>query len=111
MTDDTSIFRRLETVIEDRKARRPANSYTTQLLAGGVEAIGGKVLEEAGELVQAARQTNRGREPVAHEAADLIYHLLVMLAHCGVTLEEVEAELARRFGTSGLGEKAARGQG
>jgi phosphoribosyl-ATP pyrophosphohydrolase len=73
-----------------------------------VEAIGGKVLEEAGELVQAAREAERRREPVVHEAADLVYHLLVMLALCGVTLEEVEKELARRFGTSGLDEKAAR---
>ena len=116
MGDDPSILRRLMSVIEDRKAARPPQSYTTQLLDGGVDRIGAKILEEAAELVEAARQA--GEEPpeaykeasegVVREAADLVYHLLVMLAACDVSLPDVETELARRFGTSGLDEKASR---
>jgi phosphoribosyl-ATP pyrophosphohydrolase len=116
MGEDPSILRRLMAVIEDRKAARPPQSYTTQLLDGGVDRVGAKILEEAAELVEAARQS--GGEPpkarkktsqaVVHEAADLVYHLLVMLAACDVSLPQVESELARRLGTSGLEEKASR---
>ena len=109
MIDDPSIFQQLTTVIEDRKRNRPPKSYTTKLLDGGVDAIGAKILEEAAELVEAARVADdRLREALTHEAADLVYHLLVMLAHGGVAWTEVEAELARRFGISGLDEKATR---
>ncbi len=109
MGEDTAILMRLMTVLEDRKTKRPANSYTTQLFEGGIERIGAKVREEADELVEAASQRQDvGRPAVIHEAADVIYHLLVLLAHCDVTLPEVEAELARRFGISGLEEKASR---
>jgi phosphoribosyl-ATP pyrophosphohydrolase len=76
------------------------------LLAGGVAKIGGKVTEEAGELVQAAAGESDDR--VVSEAADLVYHMLVLLAFRGVPLARVEDELARRFGVSGLDEKAAR---
>jgi len=96
-------------VIEDRKARRPSGSYTTRLLDGGVEAAGAKVIEEAAELVEAAGPGDPAdRAAVVHEAADLLYHLLVLLAVSDVSLAEVEAELAQRFGTSGLEEKASR---
>jgi phosphoribosyl-ATP pyrophosphohydrolase len=90
-------------VIEDRKAKRPANSYTTKLIDGGVEAIGRKVCEEAAEAVDAASvaQNDRGYS-LTYEAADLIYHLLVLMAYCGVSLTDVEEELERRFGKSGL---------
>lgn len=108
MNDHASILRQLMDVIEDRKTRRPPRSYTTKLLDGGVEAIAKKILEETNELIDAARMPGGPREPVIHEAADLVYHLLVMLACCDVSLADVEAELARRFGTSGLDEKAAR---
>jgi phosphoribosyl-ATP pyrophosphohydrolase len=101
MTDDKSIFSRLMAVIEERRASRPAGSYTSQLLDGGIEAIGAKVLEEAAELVEAAG-TPDDRGGVVHEAADLIYHAFVLMAFCGVTLAEVEDELTRRFGVSGL---------
>ena len=110
MTDPHSVLARLMATIEDRKASPSARSYTTSLLAGGVERIGAKITEEATEVVQAARaaQDDKGRSHLTHEAADLIYHLLVMLGYCEVTLRDVEAELARRFGISGLDEKAAR---
>ncbi|MDA1053065.1 MAG: phosphoribosyl-ATP diphosphatase [Planctomycetota bacterium] len=102
---------RLMATIEDRKANPPERSYTTSLFQGGVEKIGHKILEEANEVVEAAAEPgDEGRSHLVHEAADLIYHLFVMLGYQGVKLEEVEAELSRRFGTSGLDEKAARSQ-
>jgi phosphoribosyl-ATP pyrophosphohydrolase len=110
VNDQKTILARLMSVIADRKAARPANSYTTQLLNGGVEAIGAKIREEAAEVVEAARATgDRRRQEIVSETADLVYHLLVMLACCDVTLLDVENELARRFGTSGFDEKASRG--
>jgi phosphoribosyl-ATP pyrophosphohydrolase len=110
MTDQQSVLARLMATIEDRKANPPAKSYTTTLMAGGVERIGAKITEEADEVVEAAHaaRDERGRRHLTHEAADLIYHLLVLLGYCDVTLGDVEAELAGRFGISGLDEKAAR---
>jgi len=108
MHDTPPILPRLMALIEDRKVHRPPGSYTTQLLDGGADEIGAKICEEAGELVDAAQLADQARQSVIHEAADLIYHLLVLLAHCGTNLADVEAELDRRFGTSGLDEKAAR---
>jgi len=72
----------------------------------GAVAIGAKISEEAGELVQAI--AGEADERVVSEAADVLYHVLVGLLSRGVSLRDVEAELARRFGTSGLEEKAAR---
>jgi len=97
-------------VIEDRKANLPEKSYTTELFRGGAAKIGAKILEEAGEVVEAAGESGaEGRRHLVCESADLIYHLLVMLGHRQVKLTEVEAELARRFGVSGIEEKASRG--
>lgn len=106
-----NIFARLMSVIEDRKANPPAKSYTTSLFAGGVAKIGEKIVEEAAEVVEAAGEPgDKGRSHLVHEAADLIYHLFVMLGFREIKLDEVEVELARRFGLSGLDEKAARGK-
>ncbi len=96
-------------VIVQRKGTPPEESYTSSLMAGGVDKIGRKITEEAGEVIEAAGEPGpQGHTHLVNEAADLIYHLLVMLGHCNVKLTEVEAELARRFGVSGLEEKAAR---
>jgi phosphoribosyl-ATP pyrophosphohydrolase len=104
-----NILSRLMTLIEDRKANPPPKSYTTTLFAGGVAKIGEKITEEAAEVVEAAaEQGDEGRAHLIHEAADLVYHLFVMLGYRDIKLAEVEAELARRFGISGLDEKAAR---
>jgi phosphoribosyl-ATP pyrophosphohydrolase len=111
MDDAPSIFERLLAVIEDRKANPSDKSYTNRLLAGGLEKIGPKIAEEAEEVVAAAAEPGEaGRAHTIAEAADVIYHLFVLLGHRGITLADVEAELERRFGTSGLDEKAARGQ-
>ena len=102
----------LEETIRQRQLAGDADkSYTAKLLAGGVAKIGPKVTEEAAEVVEAAGEPDEaGREHTIREAADVIYHLMVLMAVRGVKLDEVERELARRFGMSGLEEKASRGQ-
>jgi phosphoribosyl-ATP pyrophosphohydrolase len=109
VSQDRGILDQLMAVIVDRKANPSEKSYTAKLLAGGVAKIGGKITEEAAEVIEAAGESGSdGREHTISEAADLIYHLFVLLALRDVTLEEVEAELAGRFGISGLEEKANR---
>jgi phosphoribosyl-ATP pyrophosphohydrolase len=100
----------LEQTIAQRKAAAAADSsYTAKLLAGGLAKIGPKITEEAAEVVEAAAEPGEeGRQHTLREAADVIYHLLVLLAAREVKLEEVETELARRFNMSGLVEKASR---
>lgn len=106
-----SILTQLMAVIEDRRTNPSEKSYTTTLLAGGPAKIGQKILEEAAEVVEAAGEEGAlGQQHLVREAADLVYHLLVMLAARDVDLSDVESELARRFGISGLEEKASRGQ-
>ena len=97
---------RLEQVIRDRRQGDPATSYVAKLTARGRAKIAQKVGEEATETVIAAIRDDRAE--LTGEAADLIFHLLVLLADAGVTLDEVRAELARREGVSGIDEKAAR---
>ena len=105
------ILAQLMAVIEDRKANPPAKSYTTTLFAGGIAKIGEKIREEAEEVVEAAGESGEeGRLHLVREAGDLIYHLFVVLGYRDVKLAEVEAEIAKRFGISGLDEKASRAQ-
>ena len=107
---DHSIVNSLMAVIAERKSRPPAKrSYVASLLEGGVTAIGAKVVEEAAEVVEAAGEAgDAGREHLVKEVADLVFHALVMLAHRDADWSQVEAELGRRFGISGIDEKAAR---
>ena len=116
MTNPEGIMHRLMEVIEDRHVRPRENSYTAKLMEGGVQRIGEKIMEEAGEFVEASSIAGSDGIPAArthliYEAADLVYHFLVMLGFCDIKLADVEAELARRFGTSGLDEKVQRGKG
>lgn len=102
---------RLMRTLHERAEAMPEGSYTTRLLQGGLEKMGGKIREEAEELIEAASEPgDPGRKHFVYEAGDLIYHTLVLLAWKGVDLEEVATELARREGTSGLEEKANRGR-
>jgi phosphoribosyl-ATP pyrophosphohydrolase len=99
----------LEQTIAARATSPTAKSYTCELLAGGVEKIGAKILEEAAEVVEAAAEPNdAGREHFIREVGDLVYHLLVMMRQRNCTLADLESELARRAGVSGLEEKASR---
>jgi phosphoribosyl-ATP pyrophosphohydrolase len=100
---------KLERTIADRAKRPHEKSYTSQLLAGGVDKIGAKITEEAAEAVEAAGEAGpAGREHFVREVGDLVYHLLVLMRQQNCSLADVEAELARRFGVSGLEEKASR---
>jgi len=99
----SDVIERLERVIQGRVRERPAGSYVTRLVEGGEPAIAAKVREEAAELCAAA-----GEGESAHEAADVLFHVLVLLGLRGVPFAAVRAELERRFGTGGLAEKAAR---
>jgi phosphoribosyl-ATP pyrophosphohydrolase len=96
----------LMAVIAARKGADPDTSWTAKLLAKGPEACARKFAEEAVEAVIEAVKGDRDR--LVSESADVLYHLLVMLAARDVPLEAVMQELARRQGTSGLAEKAAR---
>lgn len=96
----------LAATIAARKAADPETSWTAKLLAKGPEKCAEKFGEEAVEAIIEAVKGDRAR--LIAEAADVLYHLLVMLAARDVSLDEVEAELARREGMSGLTEKAAR---
>ncbi|MEM9587731.1 MAG: phosphoribosyl-ATP diphosphatase [Planctomycetota bacterium] len=109
MSDEYSAIRRLMETLTQRVQERPAGSYTTKLVEGGVDKIAKKIREEAEELIEAAGEDGpEGREHFVYEAGDLIFHTLVLLAYRGVDLAEVSDELARREGVSGLVEKANR---
>jgi len=96
----------LETRVHERAAASPEQSYTRKLIDKGVAHCAKKLGEEAVETALAA--VSEDRERLIAEAADLLYHLLVLLEARGVSLAEVEAALAKRVGMSGLEEKASR---
>jgi phosphoribosyl-ATP pyrophosphohydrolase len=102
----STILRQLEQVLEERKQADPDSSYVASLHAKGLEKILKKVGEEATETVIAA--VSGDREQVVYETADLWFHIMVMLSHLDISHDEVLAELERRFGLSGLEEKAQR---
>ncbi|HEX4414607.1 MAG TPA: phosphoribosyl-ATP diphosphatase [Lacipirellulaceae bacterium] len=104
-----SPLEKLERTIAARATKPNEKSYTSQLLAGGLSKIGAKITEEAGEVVEAAGEAgDAGREHFIREVGDLVYHLLVLMEHRKCTLADLENELSRRFGVSGLAEKASR---
>ena len=103
---DIEVLARLFAVIESRKGAGPGDSYTAKLFADGREVIVRKLGEEATETILAAVKGDNAH--TVRESADLLYHLLVLWADCGIAPEEVWAELARREGTSGLEEKRRR---
>ena len=104
---DLDIIDRLFDVIEERRGNDPDTSYTAALFADGRRRIAQKVGEEATETIIAA--VARGREEVAEESADLLFHLLVLWADVGITPQHVRDVLARREGQSGHDEKRSRG--
>ncbi|WP_170504685.1 phosphoribosyl-ATP diphosphatase [Ruegeria arenilitoris] len=104
-----SILHDLAATIEARKYADPDSSWTAKLLAKGPEKCAEKFGEEAVEAIIEAVKDNKAA--LTAEAADVLYHLLVMLAARDVALDDVLAELERRQGTSGIAEKAARPKG
>lgn len=100
------ILGELAATLEARKQADPTSSYVARLYAKGLDAILKKVGEEATETLLAAKDGDR--EHLVRETADLWFHTLVMLAHQNLGPEAVLNELQRRFGVSGLVEKASR---
>jgi len=109
MQGHNPILHRLEEVIRSRKGGDGGSSYTASLMQKGIDAILKKVGEESTELVVAAKGGDRSQ--TVYEAADLLYHLLVLLAYHDIPLDDVLAELSRRFGRSGIEEKRSRSGG
>ena len=105
MPQDTTLAR-LEAVIASRRGADPSSSYVAKLNARGIEKIAQKLGEEATEAVIAALSGSRG--DLVGEAADVLFHLLVLLNAKDIPLADVLAELDRREGVSGIAEKASR---
>jgi phosphoribosyl-ATP pyrophosphohydrolase len=105
----SDILKRLEVLIKERRAVDPSESYVASLYAKGSKKIAEKVGEEAVETVIAA--VSGSKAELKSEVADLLFHVLIMLADNDLSLADVETELARREGVSGHDEKAARGEG
>lgn len=103
----TNILKSLEDTILERREADPDKSYVASLRAKGRAKMAEKLGEEAIETVIAAVQGDQ--TAMTGEAADLLFHLMVLLADMDLSLDDVIAELARREGLSGLDEKAARG--
>ncbi len=99
---------RLAVVLEQRKQAAPDSSYVAKLYGKGLDGILKKIGEEATETVMAAKDGDR--EKIVYEIADLWFHSMVLLAHQGLHPDDVTGELERRFGLSGLAEKARRGE-
>ena len=106
----TDTLQKLAAIIEARKSADPDSSYVAQLHHKGLEKILAKVAEEAEETIAAAREAGSSgdTEHLVYETADLWFHTLVMLVNQGTGPDAVLAELERRFGVSGLEEKANR---
>ena len=102
----SDILNRLADMLEARKSADPASSYVAKLYAKGMDSILKKVGEEATETVLAAKGGNKNE--IIYEAADLLFHTLVMLAQAGIKPQDVLDELARREGLSGIAEKESR---
>lgn len=101
------VVARVAEVIARRRRERPQKSYVVSLLDAGLTKINAKITEEAGELCEALPEGDAAH--TAHEAADLLFHVLVGLEAAGVPVDAVFEQLRRRFGVSGIDEKASRG--
>lgn len=100
----SDILSKLADILEQRKNESPDVSYVASLYHKGTHEILKKIGEEASEVIIAAKDN----DGVVHEVADLWFHTLILLAHQGISPEDVLKELERRFGESGLAEKANR---
>jgi phosphoribosyl-ATP pyrophosphohydrolase len=107
---ESSIMTALMGVIQERKARPPSEpSYVVELMRGGVAKMGAKIVEEAAEVVEAGDEPGAaGRDHLIKEVADLVFHAMVLLGYRDLDWDDVEAELARRFGIGGIVEKQSR---
>jgi len=100
------ILKALDDILEQRKQASPDESYTAKLFNDGIDSILKKVGEEATETVIASKSGKK--EEIVYEIADLWFHTLVLLKHHNLDSEDILNELERRFGLSGIEEKASR---
>jgi phosphoribosyl-ATP pyrophosphohydrolase len=105
---ENEIFSSLFDVIEDRKNRSADESYVARLMLKGTEKINSKITEEAAEVCEAALEDDKNH--LVYEICDLLFHTFVLAGYKNITLDDIAVELERRFGTSGLVEKARRTQ-
>ncbi|MDD3432459.1 MAG: phosphoribosyl-ATP diphosphatase [Tepidiphilus sp.] len=103
---DLEVLRRVSQTLAERKAADPDQSYVSSLYQKGTEAILKKVAEEAAEVIMAAKDGDRLH--LVWEVTDLWFHTMVLLAHFGLSVEDIAAEFRRREGVSGIDEKRAR---
>jgi phosphoribosyl-ATP pyrophosphohydrolase len=99
-------LQRLTATLAARKTAAPDSSYVAKLFSKGEDAILKKVIEEAGEVLLASKEGDG--QHLVYEVADLWFHSMVLLAHHGLTAQDVLNELARREGVSGIAEKNSR---
>ena len=100
------ILHRLSETLASRRHADPETSYTAKLFAGGPDSILKKIGEESAELIMASKDGKRLN--IVRESADLVYHVLVLLAFYGLSIEDVSQEMRRREGISGIDEKNSR---
>ena len=100
------ILHRLSETLASRRHADPETSYTAKLFANGPDSILKKIGEESAELIMAAKDGKRLN--IVRESADLVYHVLVLLAFYGLSIEDVSQEMRRREGISGIDEKNSR---
>jgi phosphoribosyl-ATP pyrophosphohydrolase len=99
----SDIITKLQTVLAERKNQDASASYVASLYAKGDEAILKKITEEALEVALASQEDNKDK--LTYEVADLYFHILVLLTHKNIKIDEIYQELERRFGLSGITEK------
>lgn len=107
-SEGPSIITDLYRVVLERKHEDPEKSYVAGLYSKGIQKIAAKIHEESAELIAAAKKEDK--KEITHELCDLWFHTLVLLGKEDIPIEDVFIELRRRFGTSGLDEKASRGK-
>ena len=103
---DIEVLRRVSDTLVARKQADPDSSYVSSLYAKGTDAICKKVAEEAAETIMASKDNDRLQ--IVREVTDLWFHSLILVAHHGLSVEDVLAEFRRREGVSGIDEKKAR---
>jgi phosphoribosyl-ATP pyrophosphohydrolase len=101
-----NILKQLEVILEDRKNANANNSYVSSLYQKGTDEILKKIAEESAEVIMATKDDVENK--IIYEVADLWFHTLVLLRHKNIEVDKIEQELSRRFGLSGLEEKANR---
>ena len=108
MSTEKNIIERLSNLLLERRASSEDSSYTAQLYKKGISEILSKIEEESKELIEAGELRPTAKKEITHEAADLWYHTMVLLAFNGIDPMDILKELEHREGVSGLEEKSKR---